>query len=78
MTDVTYKRLEGVLRSLGFSLRAVEEKNKVYRHEGTGALVVLPELPAGDLLICAGDISFNGRPQAIAAFARWFAITLRP
>ena len=31
------------------------------------------ELPAGDLLICAGDISFNGRPQAIAAFARWFA-----
>ena len=30
-------------------------------------------LPEGDLLICAGDISFNGRPQAIAGFSRWFA-----
>src|SRR5437763_15698101 len=30
-------------------------------------------LPEGDLLICAGDISFNGRPQAIAGFNRWFA-----
>ena len=48
MTDVTYSRLEGVLRSLGFSLRMIEEKNKVYRHEGTGALVVLPELPLDD------------------------------
>ena len=45
MTKVTYSRLEEVLRSLGFSLRAVEEKNKVYCHEGTGALIVLPELP---------------------------------
>lgn len=31
------------------------------------------DLPEGDLLICAGDISFNGRPQAIADFNRWFA-----
>ena len=30
-------------------------------------------LPEGDLLICAGDISFNGRPPAITAFNRWFA-----
>jgi Icc-related predicted phosphoesterase len=30
-------------------------------------------LPEGDVLICAGDISFNGRPQAIAGFSRWFA-----
>ena len=30
-------------------------------------------LPDGDLLICAGDISFNGRPHAVAAFNRWFA-----
>ena len=30
------------------------------------------ELPAGDVLVCAGDISFNGKPQAIAAFDRWF------
>jgi hypothetical protein len=51
MTEVTYGRLEGALRSLGFSLRAVEEKNKVYRHEGTGALVVLPEFPPDDPVI---------------------------
>src|SRR5205085_7641472 len=31
------------------------------------------KLPAGDVLVCAGDISFNGRPQAIAGFNRWFA-----
>jgi hypothetical protein len=48
MTEVTYSRLEGVLRSLGFSLRAVEEKNKVYHHEGTGAFIVLPEMPPDD------------------------------
>ena len=48
MTKVTYSRLEEVLRSLGFSLRAVKEKNKVYHHEGTGALVVFPEFPPDD------------------------------
>jgi hypothetical protein len=48
MTKVTYCRLEEVLRSLGFSLRAVEDKNKVYHHEGTGALVVFPEFPPDD------------------------------
>ena len=30
-------------------------------------------LPEGDVLICAGDISFNGRADTIAAFNRWFA-----
>lgn len=46
MADVTYGRLDEVLRSLGFSLHGVVEKNKVYRHEETGALVVFPEFPA--------------------------------
>ena len=31
------------------------------------------ELPEGDLLICAGDITYNGLPHAVAAFNRWFA-----
>lgn len=31
------------------------------------------ELPEGDLLICAGDITYNGKPHAVAAFNRWFA-----
>ena len=51
MTEVTYSRLEEVLRSLGFSLRAVEEKNKVYHHQGTGALVVIPEVPPGESVL---------------------------
>jgi hypothetical protein len=46
MTEVTYGRLEEALRKLGFSLRGLEEKNKVYFHEATGALVVFPEFPA--------------------------------
>jgi hypothetical protein len=34
-----------MLRSLGFSLRGVYEKNKVYLHQGTGALVIYPGFP---------------------------------
>jgi hypothetical protein len=43
MPNVTYGRLDEVLRSLGFTLRAIEEENKVYLHERTGALVIFPE-----------------------------------
>ena len=45
MVEVSYGRLEKTLRSLGFSLRGVEEKKKVFIHAGTGALVVYPEFP---------------------------------
>jgi hypothetical protein len=45
MPGLTYGRLDEVLRSLGFSLRDPYEKNKVYLHEGTGALVMFPEFP---------------------------------
>jgi hypothetical protein len=45
MSEVTYGQLETALRALGFSLWGLEEKNKVYRHEATGALVVFPEFP---------------------------------
>jgi hypothetical protein len=48
MTEPTYGRLEEVLQSLGFTLRTVEEHNKIYRHEATGAIVVFPEQPPGD------------------------------
>jgi hypothetical protein len=48
MSEVTYGRLEDALRSLGFSLRGVEEKNKVYGHEPTGAVIVIPEFSPGD------------------------------
>jgi hypothetical protein len=46
MPKTTYGRLEEVLRSLHFSLAAVEEENKVYVHKETGALIAFPKFPA--------------------------------
>jgi hypothetical protein len=43
MTEMTYGRMEEILYALGFCFRGVEEKNKVFVHEGTGALVLFPE-----------------------------------
>jgi hypothetical protein len=51
MAEVTYNRLEEVLRSLGFVLRGVEEQNKVYLHQETGALIVFPEFPPGEAVL---------------------------
>jgi hypothetical protein len=51
MAEATYGRLDEVLRSLGFSVRVVEEKTRIYKHEATGALVFLPERPAGESAI---------------------------
>jgi hypothetical protein len=45
MSKVTYARLDEVLRSVGFAMRGVVDRNKVYRHEETGALIVFPEFP---------------------------------
>jgi hypothetical protein len=45
MPEVTYGRLDKMLRDLGFSSRTSEERARVYRHEATEALIVLPLLP---------------------------------
>jgi hypothetical protein len=45
MPEVTYGRLDEVLRSLGFSVRVVEGKGRVYEHSETGALIALPMFP---------------------------------
>jgi hypothetical protein len=47
MTEVTYSRLDKVLRALRFSCRVVENapKARVYEHAATGALIVFPVLP---------------------------------
>ncbi len=42
MPDVTYSRLDEVLRALGFSVGEPEQGTRVYRHTATGALIVLP------------------------------------
>jgi hypothetical protein len=48
MPEVTYGRLDEVLRSLGFSSRLSERPPptaRVYEHEATGAVIILPALP---------------------------------
>jgi hypothetical protein len=51
MSEVTYGRLDEVLRALGFSVSVVEGKARVYQHAATGALVFLPEQPAKETAI---------------------------
>ena len=46
MNEVTYARLEEVLVSLGFSFGGMYQKNKIFRHAETGALLIYPEYPA--------------------------------
>lgn len=48
MPDVTYSRLDEVLRSLGFSVGEPEQGTRLYRHMETGAVIVLPILPDQD------------------------------
>ncbi len=51
MTEVTYARLEETLLSLGFSPYGVHEKNKIFRHDETGALVIYPDFPSGNAVL---------------------------
>lgn len=44
MSEITYGRLDEVLRSLGFSVCVAEGKARVYEHKPTGALVYFPDL----------------------------------
>lgn len=48
MPGFTYGQLDEMLRSVGFSFRGVHERNKVYLHEGTEALVIFPEFRDDD------------------------------
>ena len=38
-------------------------------HEQHGSII----LPEGDILVCAGDITTNGKPAAVSEFDAWFA-----
>ena len=77
MTNVTYNQLEEALRSLGFALRAVKEKNKVYNHEGTGALIVIPEFPPGDPVLPRHLLAVRSILQAYGiADPEYFAMEL--
>jgi hypothetical protein len=50
MPEVTYERLNQILQSLGFSLPVDEKGTRVYRHEGTGALIIMPARKDHDLV----------------------------
>jgi hypothetical protein len=52
-TQVTYGRLDKVLRALGFSCRVVTEDppTRVYEHKESGAWILLPLFPEDDLVL---------------------------
>jgi hypothetical protein len=52
-TDVTYGQLDKVLRSLGFSCRPTrnDPPGRIYEHEKTGAVVMLPAFPDSDQVL---------------------------
>lgn len=51
-TDVTYRQLDKVLRSLGFSHRPAKHDppGHIYEHKASGAVIMLPELAESDTL----------------------------
>lgn len=50
---VTYARLDKVLRQMGFSSHVVlgDVKTRVYKHQGTGALIAIAYLPESDAVL---------------------------
>ncbi len=48
---MTYSQLDEELRALGFTVRTVEGKARIYKHSGTGASVYLPDTGLGDPVI---------------------------
>jgi predicted RNA binding protein YcfA (HicA-like mRNA interferase family) len=50
MNELTYGRLDTLLRSLGFSASLYEEDTRVYKHAKTGALVTFPLHPDRELV----------------------------
>jgi len=50
-TAMTYSQLDEGLRALGFTVRTVEGKARIYKHSATGASVFLPDTDLGDSVI---------------------------
>jgi hypothetical protein len=53
MHELTYGKLDEVLRSLGFSVQITEQpvQARWYDHEETGALIALPLFPDSDKVL---------------------------
>lgn len=52
-TDITYRQLDKVLRSLGFSYRPAKHDppGHIYEHKESGATIMLPALAESDTLL---------------------------
>jgi hypothetical protein len=50
-TAMTYGQLDEALRSLGFAPRTLEGKARIYKHEATGATVILPDALFGEAVL---------------------------
>lgn len=69
MPAVTYRRLDEVLRHLGFSVRITNvtgNETRVYKHAESGALLPLPAFPLDDpalprhLVAARGTLEWSG------------------
>ena len=47
-TEVTYREFDEIIRSIGFDRQKSKSGTRVYRHETSGALVILPDLDDTD------------------------------
>jgi hypothetical protein len=51
VAEITYGKLDRVLRSLGFAVRVTAENGRLYHHAETGALIGVPGLPFEDAVL---------------------------
>jgi hypothetical protein len=62
-STVTYRQLDKVLRSLGFSCRLVTDEpppTRVYEHPKTGALIMLPALADSERVFAYHLVAVRG------------------
>jgi hypothetical protein len=64
-SNVTYGQLDGVLQSLGFSVRVEKGKRRLYKHEATGAVMSLPDRRPTELV---GATHFAATRQVLSNF----------
>ncbi len=50
-TALTYGQLDEVLRTHGFVAHPVEGQARIYKHEATGATVILPDSPLAEAVL---------------------------
>ena len=49
--NLTYGQLDKALRSHGFVAHTLEGKARIYKHEATGAKIILPDAPLAETVL---------------------------